>query len=43
MVRVLMIVIRVAITWGVTFLPLKRNLILRFMKKVEHKKRCRMH
>jgi hypothetical protein len=33
MVKPLMTIIRAAITWGVTALPLKRNLVSRFMKE----------
>jgi hypothetical protein len=41
--KTIMKVISKAVTQGVTALPLKRNLILRFMKGWEHKNRWRMH
>jgi hypothetical protein len=46
MIQMLMMVIMKTVKWVVIVLPLKRNLIPRFMKGVvgrgRHKKRCRM-
>jgi hypothetical protein len=40
MVKPLMTLIRAAVKWGVTALPLKRNLVPRFMKgERKHEKR----